>query len=306
MFFILPIGVEYRAERYPVVTFTLMGVNVAVWLASLIYILQGGEDAEIAFIENFWLIPAESIWYTYISTVFVHAGFLHLLGNMIYLFLFGSCVEDLIGRWRFAVFYFLGGLASDFAHIAATPEHFASEIPLGGASGAVSACIGGFVLLLHKTRINFRYFVFLFLRFWSGEFWLPAWLVISFWFLKDLFFAVLGYLQAESGGGVAFAAHVGGFLSGFALISANKFLLRLKSPRRAESFPEAGYAVEAAGEPAEAPAIYLFASDAQLGPFTPLQVRQMLELGSITPETLYWREGMDDWRSVDELYPGRM
>src|SRR5262249_48000783 len=144
------------------------------------------ENVEQWVIGHFWLTPDESVWYTYITSLLVHGGFFHLLGNMIYLYLFGACVEDVLGRWQFVIFYLLGGLASDFGHLLGTPEHFASHIPLGGASGAISACLGAFVLLLPKTRINFRYFVFLIFRFFSGEFWLPAWLVLSFWFLKDL------------------------------------------------------------------------------------------------------------------------
>src|SRR5205085_962953 len=139
------------------------------------------------------LIPGQSTWYTYLTSMFVHAGFLHLLGNMIYLFLFGCCVEDLIGRGQFLALYLLSGVVADFVYIACSPEHFASEIPMGGASGAISACMGAYLLLRAHAEIEFKYFALLFFRFFSGEFSLAAWVVISFWFLKDLFFAGLSY-----------------------------------------------------------------------------------------------------------------
>src|SRR5437899_6833304 len=156
MFFILPVGVDFRAQRYPVVTFTLMGINTVAYLVELIFYLfalQNGNEEQIEqwVQQHFWLIPSQSAWYTYVTALFVHAGFFHLLGNMVYLYLFGACVEDTIGRWQFVIFYLIGGLVSDFSHIASAPQHFGSEIPMGGASGAISACLGGFVLLLPKT-----------------------------------------------------------------------------------------------------------------------------------------------------------
>jgi len=93
-------------------------------------------------------------------------------------------------------------------------------MPLIGASGAISACLGGFVVLLKNTKINFRYFAWFLVRAWDGDFWLPAWLVISFWFLMDLISAVGSVVGPGRGGGVAFAAHVGGFIGGFLMMLA--------------------------------------------------------------------------------------
>src|SRR5439155_6969455 len=159
MFFFLPVGVDYRTDRFPVVTFSLIGINTAVFLISVIALLTGGRESALWIMENFWLIPSQSGWPAYFTTLFVHAGLFHLLGNMIYLFLFGAAVEDKIGRGQFVIFYLLSGLAADLAHIIATPGHFASVLPLGGASGAISGCIGGFVLLFRDSKINFRYFI---------------------------------------------------------------------------------------------------------------------------------------------------
>src|SRR5438093_713573 len=137
MFLLVPAGVDYSARRYPVVTFSLIGANTLIWLATFIAFFQTHGASDQWIMDHFWLRPSDSTWYTYVTSLFVHEGFLHLLGNMIYLFLFGSCVEDIIGRGAFIGFYLLGGLAANFTYIAATPEHFASSIPLGGASGAV-------------------------------------------------------------------------------------------------------------------------------------------------------------------------
>src|SRR5438128_2130775 len=101
MFILLPVGMNYQTQRAPVVTFTLMGMNILVYLVSLGFLLGQGSDSAIWMHQHLWLIPADSTWYTYLTSMFVHAGFFHLLGNMLYLFLFGCCVEDMIGRWRF-------------------------------------------------------------------------------------------------------------------------------------------------------------------------------------------------------------
>jgi membrane associated rhomboid family serine protease len=298
MFALLPVGVDYRSQRYPIVTFTLIGINVVVYLVSLIWYFNSGERAEEWIFEHLWLIPSESTWYSYVTSLFVHGGFWHLFGNMVYLFLFGSCVEDTIGRGWYILFYFAGGIISNFAYIAASPEHFASDIPLGGASGAISACIGGFVLLFLKTKINFRYFILLFFKFWTGEFALPAWVVISFWFLKDLVFAVLNATRETSGGGVAFAAHVGGMLAGLAIMGSTKLKQRpseqkqsapIRIPSRIKAVPK---------QPAT---VYLCDAGAQSGPFTDYQVREMLNAGSVSGEAFYWEEGMPDWRSITEF-----
>ena len=257
--------------------------------------------------QHLWLTPADSILWTYLTSMFVHAGIFHLLGNMIFLFLFGCCVEDIIGRWRFLVFYLVGGLAAELVYIALIPEHFASTIPMGGASGAISACMGMYLLLRANADIEFKYFYFLlFFGAGSGDFDLPAWMAITFWFLKDLFWAALGYFNQLAGGGVAFGAHVGGFLAGLSLIGVNKIFERRRSKTAAGDIIRPGpirVEVPARREisPVETPTIYLHDAGVQSGPFTMLQIEQMLALGSISREALYWSEGMSDWGNVLEL-----
>lgn len=311
MFILLPVGVDYRARRYPVVTFTLMGVCVLVYLVTLAFKLSGDSDSVDEWVyEYLWLTPGESHWWTYLTSQFVHGGILHLVGNMVYLYLFGACVEDIIGRVRFTFFYLLCGVAAAFAHVLVTPDHFASELPMGGASGAISGCIGGFLLLLAGTKIEFKWVVFFFFRLWNGEFMLPAWLVISFWFLEDVVMMILTALGNGRGGGVAFAAHVGGTLFGMGLMAIEKVRLK-RIENQEEALEEAVPAVRpmvrmritppAAPIEVETPTIYLFSGGAESGPFTPARIQQMFATGEIPADAQYWQEGMDEWRTADEL-----
>lgn len=308
MFFLLPVGVNYQTNRLPLVTFILMGLNILIYVIGLIARFNGGDDAEIWIVEHLWLIPASSSWHAYLTSMFVHAGFFHLLGNMIYLFLFGCCVEDMVGRWKFLVFYLLGGLAADFGHIAAIGEHFQSEIALGGASGAVTACLAGFLVLFSRQEIEFRYFGFFFLRFFSGDFSLPAWIVISFWFAKDLLFAALSYAHESTGGGVAFAAHVGGFIGGLALVFLFKMTHRTSSEDSSAAEPPPALiprpvsSTELPPEDlAETPSIYLCENGVESGPFNSHQIRQMVTLGSVSTEAQYWQEGMTEWSPIQDF-----
>jgi membrane associated rhomboid family serine protease len=311
MFIILPVGMNYQTRRLPVVTFTLIGLNTVVYLISLIFTLSQGREAYLWIYKNLWLIPELSNWHTYLTSMFVHASFFHLLGNMLYLFLFGCCVEDMIGRWRFATLYLLSGFAAELAYIAGTPEHFASAIPMGGASGAISACMGAYLLLRAKVDIDFKYFGIIFFRPFSGDFSLAAWVVISFWFLKDVFFAMLSYYVNEGHGGVAFGAHVGGFLAGMGLIGLHKLLPpkqdRTKSkvgPMRVNVRKTAPLAARPVALETETPTLYVFQGDTQYGPYNLFQIQQMMAEGSVTAEAQYWSEGMTEWRNIMELTEG--
>lgn len=312
MFIVLPVGMNYQTRRMPSVTFTLIGLNVLVYLVSLVFTLTQGKDATIWIYVHLWLIPALSTWHTYLTSMFVHAGFFHLLGNMLYLFLFGCCVEDMIGRWRFTTLYLLSGFVAELAYITGTPEHFASEIPMGGASAAISACMGAYLLLRAKVDIDFKYFGFIFLRVFNGEFSLPAWVAITFWFMKDVFFAVLSYYVNDGHGGVAFGAHVGGFLAGMGLIGLHKLLppkgeKTKRGPMRVtvrKAVPVAArvpVAVET-----EAPTLYVYQGETEYGPYNLFQLQQMMADGSVTSEAQYWSEGMTEWRSITELTDGAL
>lgn len=307
MLLLIPTGVDYQTRRYPVVTFSIMGICTAVYLVTLVLWLANGSGVDEWVFDHLWLTPAFSPWWTYFTSMFVHGGFFHLLGNMLYLFLFGCVVEDLIGRIAFVCFYLSAGIAAAFAEILVSPTGFASEIPFGGASGAITGCIAGFLLFMLRSRIEFKWIFIFFFRVWSGDFMLPAWLVISAWFAKDLLFAVLSAMNEQQGGGVAFAAHVGGFLWGLAFISVEKLRqsrVQPSKPDPATIIETARYAARVVSQPEEVAAYYLHMNGEQAGPFTPSQINGMLKLGSVPADAFYWIEGMDGWQSISDWQSG--
>jgi membrane associated rhomboid family serine protease len=161
------------------------------------------------------LIPANPRAVAFLTSMFMHTGWLHLLGNMLFFYISGPFTEDAYGRPLFAALYLTSGVVSSLAHVAAFPS---SEAPLVGASGAIAGIMGAFLVRFVRTKIRFFYFYFLFL-FRSGTVDLPAWIVLPLWFLQQLFFAGL-----STSSGVAYRAHVGGFAFGFLAALAIKQL----------------------------------------------------------------------------------
>ncbi len=307
MFLIMPVGMNYRTSRAPVITLAIIGLCTLFYLGGLPFMLKPESDGALWLLTHFWVIPAFTPWYSYLTAAFFHVGFFHLVGNMLYLFLFGCCVEDLVGRWRFLALYLLSGLGANLAYVALIPDHFNSEIPMCGASGAISACMGAYLLLRSKVDIEFKYFLLFFFRFFSGEFSVAAWVVLSFWFLKDLAFAAVSYYSDQSGGGVAFGAHVGGFLLGAAILGIYK-LFPAKTPAKRKPIRVQIHNLAKPIYPAELadaqPDTYIFQAETQYGPYNLFQIRQMLADGSVTSEAQYWMDGMSEWRSVSELAEG--
>jgi membrane associated rhomboid family serine protease len=211
-----PIGDDNSARKiFPIVTYALIALNVLFFFVEL-----GGGDA---FIQKWAFVPARFVAnpvadsLTLFTAMFMHAGWLHLGGNMLYLWIFGDNVEDRFGHVKFIIFYLVCGLAATFAQLAFNLE---STIPNLGASGAVAGVLGAYVLLLPKAKINVL----------QGQrlVQVPALIVIGLWFVLQLFSGV-GSIVATTAdtGGVAYMAHIGGFVAGFALT----FLLRGKEPR---------------------------------------------------------------------------
>jgi len=309
MFIAIPVGMNYRTERLPVVTLSLIGINTLVYVVSLIcfFVTQGDSNKWID--DNLWLVPAtvHSHPWMCLTSMFVHGGILHLAGNMIFLFLFGSCVEDMIGRVRFTIFYLLGGLIAEVFYIAMSPDHFKSDMPMGGASGAISACMGMYLLLRHDVNIEFKYFFWFFLIYMRvGEFEVPAWVAIGFFFLTNLVSAILGMMSPLHQGGVAFGAHVGGLIGGAAIIAIYKWMKRSVEVKEAKPdliINPAELIARTVQLPvtSETPTIYLHDGTAQSGPFTLTQVQGMLSRGEINHESQYWSEGMTDWEGVRDL-----
>jgi membrane associated rhomboid family serine protease len=144
------------------------------------------------------------VYFNFLSSMFMHGDIMHIFGNMLFLWIFGDNIEDRIGHVRYAIFYILCGFAAAVAQIIMGPD---SAIPMLGASGAISGVLGGYMLLFPHRRV--RAFIFRFLT----E--VPAYAAVGIWIVYQL---VLGYLSPSGGGGVAYAAHIGGFVAGLALI----------------------------------------------------------------------------------------
>jgi membrane associated rhomboid family serine protease len=187
--------------RVAIVTILIIVVNCFVFVRELI----GGE----AFVTAWSLIPAEIIsghrWITILTAMFMHASWSHIIGNMIFLWAFAPEIEDAMGRGRYLVFYLVGGLVAMLAQVAASPH---STVPNLGASGAIAAVMGAFLVTYPRDRIRSVLFIFIFFRITF----IPAALLIGFWFLTQLVSA--GSVAQVQGGGVAYLAHIGGFIFG--------------------------------------------------------------------------------------------
>lgn len=298
---------NYRTERLPAITFAIIILNTIIWI--LTDFVFGDLDSQNWISEHLWLVPSCCTWYAPLTSMFVHAGFSHWLGNMMFLFLFGSCVEDLIGRVRFTVFYLLCGLAGVMGHIALTPEHFHSCNPSGGASGAISGCMAMYLLLRANANMEFKYFIWFFSEVRAGNFEIPAWVAIAFWFGRDLILGLIAFFAGHNAFGVAFGAHVGGFLCGLALLGAYRHFVQAREQTVAAPAPLIDPAAIIQSAPRrvvlpsakETPAIYLHDGRQQTGPFTLTAVQAMLHRGEISRDASYWSEGMDDWQPVVDL-----
>jgi membrane associated rhomboid family serine protease len=202
-----------RPVHFPILTICIIVANFLVFVLEL----KGGE----AFVLNWAAIPANITaghhWITILTAMFMHGSWSHIIGNMIFLWAFGPEVEDLMGRPRYAVFYLLGGVAAALAQVAAGPD---STVPNLGASGAIAAVMGAFVVTYPRDSIRSLLVIFVFVR----VAYIPAVLLIGVWGLVQ--FLSLGAVaqQPSSGGGVAYAAHVGGFI--FGAVAARLFAHR--------------------------------------------------------------------------------
>jgi membrane associated rhomboid family serine protease len=171
--------------------------------------LACGPEREVERIAGEDLAPT---WLTVLTAMFMHGGLLHIFGNMLFLWIFGNNIEDSMGRIRFLLFYILGGVAALAAQVAIQPD---AQIPTIGASGAVAAVLGGYALLYPRARVITVIFIIFFFQFVE----LPAMVVLGLWFLLQLLYGTAELAQpVAGGGGVAYWAHIGGFLFGMVFI----------------------------------------------------------------------------------------
>ncbi len=214
---VFPIGDDdsQLRGRHHLVTVLLVVANVVVWFIQL----AQGEGLE-QFVHMWSVVPLEyssgqdippeipmPFWSTLFSSMFMHGGWMHLGGNMLYLWIFGDNVEDAMGGLKYLLFYLLCGVAAAFAQIMVDPD---SQIPSLGASGAISGVLGAYLVLYPRQRVR----VFL-LR---GITEMPAILVIGLWIVLQFVNGLGQVAQTEQTGGVAYAAHVGGFVAGLLLV----------------------------------------------------------------------------------------
>jgi membrane associated rhomboid family serine protease len=228
---VFPYRDENETVRTPIITFALIAINVLVWLLVQGAGASGALEASVC---NLGLIPGELTLQArpgdgfplgpgmaclvdpgraplhLLTAMFLHGGWMHLLGNMWFLWLFGNNVEDSMGRVRFIVFYLLSGLCAALGHVFTDPS---SIMPMVGASGAISGIMGAYIVLYPRVRVYCFVVIIVFVTSVA----LPAWVMLGYWMLLQL----LGGLQAPAaGGGVAFWAHVGGFAAGVVLIKS--------------------------------------------------------------------------------------
>jgi len=237
---VIPLKDNIPTRRFPVLTVALIAVNVFVF----VFLQHGGHIGFGAPNDNslvrWGLIPYEithtgkhcdlvaggqvacegqpgvsgsaspqpNTWVTFFSSIFMHGGFLHIAGNMLFLWIFGNNIEDSMSRWRFVLFYLLGGAVANFAQIAVGPSSTAPGI---GASGAIAAVLGGYALLYPRARVITAVILIFFITLLD----LPALLVLGGWFALQLLDAAI---NSPLGGGVAYFAHIGGFVFGLLLI----------------------------------------------------------------------------------------
>ena len=229
----IPLSDDNPTLRTPVVTYLLLGAIGATW----VFIQGAGFDAQALAISvcELGLVPGELTGlarlgegipiggglqclvddlplnrFTPLTSMFLHGGWGHLLGNCLFFWVFGNNVEDSMGRLRFLVFYGVCGLAAAAAQVMVDP---ASPIPMVGASGAISGIMGAYLLLYPRVRVNMLFIFFILIRVIP----LPAWLVLLWWFFVQLV-SGLPQLNQHSQGGVAVWAHVGGFVAGLVLV----------------------------------------------------------------------------------------
>lgn len=205
----LPIRDHNPSETTPYVTYTLITLNIAVYLLGLATLTS--DQALSQFYYDYALIPARfsagENYSALVTSMFLHAGLMHLAGNMLFLWIFGENLEDEMGPIWFLIFYVFCGVGAHVAQFAVDPN---SPIPVVGASGAITGVMGGYLLLFPKAKVNIFIFLIVFIRILP----IPAWIMLGLWFGLQLFNGITGDI---SGGGVAYWAHAGGFIVGFVL-----------------------------------------------------------------------------------------
>jgi membrane associated rhomboid family serine protease len=212
---VLPLYDDNPTVRVPVVTYALIGICIAAFLYQL-----GGNEERIVY--AYGVIPALLFdgarlgqgvdgmppWATIFTSMFLHSGWLHLGGNMLFLWIFGNNIEDVLGHGRYLFLYLVSGLTAALAQAAADPS---STVPMVGASGAIAGVLGAYLLLYPRANVHVFVWIIIFFRLVT----VPAWTMLGAWFALQL---LSGLASSAHAPGVAFWAHIGGFMCGLALL----------------------------------------------------------------------------------------
>ncbi len=241
----IPIGDDNPTRTVPYITYGIIALNVFVYLVdvlghfglihadlgqfsmipySVVHNLRVEPAIEAGRIVGFYKTPGVGLnpqLLTIFTSMFMHGGLLHIVGNMLYLWIFGNNIEDALGHFRFLIFYFACGTAAALLHLV---FNMGSPVPMVGASGAIAGVLGAYLLLYPTARVRVLLFLFVFVTVVA----IPASVVLVIWFLGQFLNVLGGQLQ---GGGVAYWAHIGGFATGMAIIIALGGKRRLLRPR---------------------------------------------------------------------------
>lgn len=202
-----PLRDSQQSERPPFVTSVIILLNVVAFF----YQLSLSEFELTNFMMRYGTVPARFAWDTLFSSMFLHGGWMHLIGNMWFLWVFGDNIEDILGHASYLLFYLLCGLAGGIGHVLLNSN---SVVPAIGASGAISGVMGAYLMKFPASRVTTLVFFIMTVE-------VPALLIIGWWFVTQLF-SGLGSLASANpqGGGTAWFAHIGGFIAGCILIQA--------------------------------------------------------------------------------------
>jgi membrane associated rhomboid family serine protease len=225
----IPVTDAVRPRRFPYVN---LAIIIACCLVFLYELTLGTESEVNEFFLEWGVIPDElTDWLsspsglaepaTIITSAFVHGGWLHLISNMIYLWVFGDNVEDVLGHFGYVVFYILGATAAVAAQVAVDPS---STVPIVGASGAIAAVLGAYLVLYPRAPVGVLFFIIILP--------VPALVLIVFWFIMQLFAGIASLGTSEATSGVAVWAHVGGFITGVLITLALRPLIGARISRR--------------------------------------------------------------------------
>lgn len=208
-----PLRDRLPSRTTPFVTWLLIAANVLAFLYELAMLEAAGDRFVLTwgFVPQLFALDPAGQAITVFSAMFLHGGWLHLAGNMLFLWIFGDNVEDRLGHFRYLTFYLVAGAAAAAAQFLVDPG---AHVPMVGASGAIAGVLGAYVLLYPRVRVLVAFPILFFIQFFE----LPAWIVIGEWFLLQLFNGALSLGPRPAGGGVAFFAHIGGFVAGLVMI----------------------------------------------------------------------------------------